>query len=45
MGADAYLIKPFEPEDLIIAIQARLKRIREMKAKVRELPAFAVTQA
>lgn len=32
MGADAYLIKPFEPEDLIIAIQARLKRVREIQA-------------
>ncbi len=26
LGADVYIIKPFEPEDLIVAIQSRLKR-------------------
>jgi signal transduction histidine kinase len=26
LGADVYIVKPFEPEDLIVAIQSRLKR-------------------
>lgn len=32
LGADAYLVKPFEPEDLLIAIDARLKRVRAIQA-------------
>jgi DNA-binding response OmpR family regulator len=32
LGADAYLVKPFEPEDLLIAIDARLKRARAIQA-------------
>jgi two-component system sensor histidine kinase/response regulator len=31
LGADAYLTKPFEPEDLLIAIRARLKRMDEIR--------------
>ncbi len=32
MGADAYVTKPFEPLDLLIAIENRLKRTREIQA-------------
>jgi two-component system sensor histidine kinase/response regulator len=32
LGADAYVTKPFEPEDLLIAIQARLKRVHEIQS-------------
>lgn len=32
LGADAYVTKPFEPEDLLIAVQARLRRARDIKA-------------
>lgn len=32
LGADDYLIKPFEPEDLLIAVQARLKRVRDIQS-------------
>lgn len=32
LGADHYLTKPFEPEDLLIAIQARLKRAADIQA-------------
>jgi two-component system sensor histidine kinase/response regulator len=32
LGADAYLVKPFEPEDLLIAIDARLRRARAIQA-------------
>lgn len=31
LGADAYLTKPFEPEDLLIAVEARLKRARDIQ--------------
>ncbi|NLH08517.1 MAG: hybrid sensor histidine kinase/response regulator [Chloroflexi bacterium] len=31
LGADAYLTKPFEPEDLLIAVQARLKRAHDLQ--------------
>ncbi len=31
LGADAYLIKPFEPEDLIIAVDARLRRVSDIR--------------
>jgi two-component system sensor histidine kinase/response regulator len=31
LGADAYLTKPFEPEDLLIAIRARLKRMDDIR--------------
>lgn len=32
LGADAYVTKPFEPEDLLVAIQARLKRVHEIQS-------------
>jgi signal transduction histidine kinase len=32
LGVDDYLVKPFEAEDLIIAVQGRLKRHRDMSA-------------
>lgn len=31
LGADAYLTKPFEPEDLLIAVRARLKRAQDIR--------------
>lgn len=34
MGADAYLVKPFEPEDLLGAVEARLARQRDIEAVV-----------
>jgi two-component system, sensor histidine kinase and response regulator len=35
MGADAYLIKPFELEDLQIAVQSRLRRVQEIEQSAR----------
>jgi DNA-binding response OmpR family regulator len=34
MGADDYLVKPVEKEDLIAAIRGKLKRVTELKAAV-----------
>ena len=31
LGVDQYLVKPFEPEDLLIAVEARLKRIHQIE--------------
>jgi two-component system sensor histidine kinase/response regulator len=36
LGADHYLTKPFEPEDLLVTIEARLKRTTEIQAATRE---------
>jgi two-component system sensor histidine kinase/response regulator len=36
LGADHYLTKPFEPEDLLTAIEARLRRTAEIQAATRE---------
>jgi DNA-binding response OmpR family regulator len=33
LGADDYLIKPFEPEDLLIAVQTRLQRVAELQGR------------
>lgn len=33
MGADDYLVKPFEPEDFIIAVQNKLKRTAAIRAQ------------
>ncbi len=32
LGADAYLTKPFEPQDVLAAVQARLRRAKEIRA-------------
>jgi two-component system sensor histidine kinase/response regulator len=32
LGADHYLTKPFEPEDLLIAIRSRLQRVADIQA-------------
>ncbi len=32
LGADAYLTKPFEPEDLLVTVRGRLKRVRDIQA-------------
>jgi DNA-binding response OmpR family regulator len=32
LGVDVYLVKPFELKDLEMAVQSRLKRIRDIKA-------------
>ena len=29
IGADDYLVKPIEPEDLIVAVRGKLKRARQ----------------
>ncbi len=35
LGADYYIVKPFEPEDLLAAISGRLKRVRDIESVVR----------
>jgi len=35
LGADHYIVKPFEPEDLLSAITGRLKRVRDIEMVVR----------
>ncbi|GAB4475666.1 MAG: response regulator [Anaerolineae bacterium] len=35
LGADYYIVKPFEPEDLLAAIGGRLKRVRDIESVVR----------
>lgn len=37
MGADDYLIKPFEPEEFLIAIQNKLQRAADMRAQATEI--------
>jgi two-component system sensor histidine kinase/response regulator len=36
LGADDYLVKPFDPEELLVAIQARLRRTAEIRAEADE---------
>jgi two-component system sensor histidine kinase/response regulator len=36
LGVDDYLIKPFDPEELLIAIQTRLRRTAEIRAEADE---------
>ncbi len=36
LGVDDYLVKPFDPEELLIAIQTRLKRTDEIRTEARE---------
>lgn len=36
LGADDYLVKPFEPEEFLIAIQNKLQRTAEIRAEVVE---------
>jgi len=31
MGVDDYLIKPFEPEELLVAVESKLKRMRQLQ--------------
>jgi len=40
-GADDYLIKPFTPEDLILAIEGRLRRLALGAETTREAPTLA----
>ncbi len=36
MGADDYLVKPFEPEDFLIAVENKLKRTADIRAHAAE---------
>jgi two-component system sensor histidine kinase/response regulator len=36
LGVDDYLTKPLEPDDLLIAVEAKLRRLREIKAGSRQ---------
>ncbi len=36
LGADYYLTKPFEPEDLLVAVESRLKRAAQIQAATRD---------
>lgn len=36
MGADDYLVKPFEPEEFLIAIRNKLQRVAELRASAAE---------
>jgi len=36
LGVDSYLTKPFEPEDLLLAIEAKLKRFAEIQEVLEE---------
>jgi len=36
MGADDYLVKPFDPEDFLIAVQNKLKRTADIRAQAVE---------
>jgi len=36
LGVDSYLTKPFEPEDLLLAIDAKLKRFAEVQEVIQE---------
>ncbi|NDJ75733.1 MAG: hybrid sensor histidine kinase/response regulator [Chloroflexi bacterium] len=36
LGADDYLVKPFDPEEFLIAIQNKLQRVADMRAQVAE---------
>lgn len=36
LGADQYITKPFDPDDLVIAINNRLKRVAEIKANAQK---------
>ncbi len=36
LGADHYLVKPFEPEDLLIAVESRLRRTAEVRSAVQQ---------
>ncbi|MCC6904454.1 MAG: hybrid sensor histidine kinase/response regulator [Anaerolineae bacterium] len=35
LGVDAYLVKPFEPDDLLVMVESRLKRARDIQTVTR----------
>jgi two-component system sensor histidine kinase/response regulator len=47
LGVDDYLVKPFEPEDLLIAIRTKLQRVRDIQsvtqAEVRKMKEQMIT--
>lgn len=45
MGADDYLVKPFEPRELVAKIEAQLERSRRMHSEIVQLMQQTVAQA
>ena len=36
MGVDDYLVKPFEPQELLVAVESKLKRMRQLQETARK---------